>query len=134
MDYDRGLRIGTVADMAEFSITGKQIGAAVGVFTLLGMLWGVSQYFQPKTEAEEEHDVIVMRQVKGDARLAEYDEVGNLENQIRLTRLEIKQIHLTQERRVLDIDEASELDYLDEKLLILEDRLLDLQRDMKTDG
>jgi hypothetical protein len=120
--------------MAEFSITGKQIGAAVGVFTLLGMLWGVSQYFQPKTEAEEEHDVIVMRQVKGDARLAEYDEVGNLENQIRLTRLEIKQIHLTQERRVLDIDEASELDYLDEKLLILEDRLLDLQRDMKTDG
>jgi len=119
---------------AEFSITGKQIGAAVGVCTLLGMLWGVTQYFQPKGEARAEHLEITAEQVAGDTRLAEYDEVGNLENQIRLTRLEIKQIHLTEERRELNSDEASELDYLDEKLLILEDRLLDLQSDMKIDG
>jgi len=120
--------------MAEFSITGKQIGAAVGVFTLLGMLWGVTQYFQPKAEAMAEHLDLQTESKAGDTRLAEYDEVGNLENQIRLTRLEIKQIHLTEERRTLNIDEASELDYLDEKLLILEDRLLDLQSDMKIEG
>lgn len=120
--------------MAEFSITGKHISYVIGVCTLIGIgITGVN-HFQSRAAAVSEHLEIAAEQVAGDTRLAEYDEVGNLENQIRLTRLEIKQIHLTQERRVLLIDESSELEYLDEKLLILESRLLDLQRDMKSDG
>jgi hypothetical protein len=120
--------------MAEFAITGKHISYLLGVGALVGMgITGVN-HFQSRAEALAEHTELLLESKDGDTRVATYDEVGNLENQIRLTRLEIKQIHLTQERRELTIDEASELDYLDEKLLILESRLLDLQRDMKAEA
>ena len=119
---------------AEFAINGKHIAFAVGVCTLIGMAVTAVNHFQSRDEALAEHEALTTASAAGDSRLAEYDEVGNLENQIRLTRLEIKQIHLTQERRELSIDEASELDYLDDKLLILEERLDELQTQMKQSG
>lgn len=120
--------------MAEFAITGKHITYAVGVCTLIGLGVGGVNYFQSRDDAIEEHREMSQQIQEGDTRIAEYDEVGNLENQIRLTRLEIRQIQLTGERRSLTTDEQSDLDYLKDKILILEDRLLELQAAMKKEG
>ena len=104
----------------------KWAGAITGTAAVAAVGWGIYNHFMPRAEAELKHGDLVAAQVDGDAKLAEYDEIGQLETQLSLTRLEIKQLNGTMERRPLTADETTQLDYLGEKLLLIEQRLDDL--------
>lgn len=104
----------------------KWTGAITGLAAVIAIGWGVYNHFMPRAEAESKHFELMAEQVDGDARLAEYDEIGQLETQLSLTRLEIKQLNSTMERRPMTADEQAQLDYLGEKLLLIEQRLEDL--------
>ncbi len=104
----------------------KVAGAITGTAAVLAIGWGIYNHFMPRAEAESKHTELTAAQVDGDAKLAEYDEIGQLETQLSLTRLEIKQLNGTMERRPLTADETTQLDYLGEKLLLIEQRLDDL--------
>ncbi len=111
-------------------ITAKQIITTCSVITGIAGVIAIGvvsyQHFMPRAVAESKHVELVAAQVDGDAKLAEYDEIGQLETQLSLTRLEIKQLNGTMERRPLTADETTQLDYLGEKLLLIEQRLDDL--------
>lgn len=94
-------------------MTGKTIAKAVGVVTLLGFAWGVSQFYQTDLEATTAH-----------SQLAEYTETSQLENALELTILEIGHLLDTIER---DAREENRLQYLNAKRLNIEARLLNLQ-------
>ena len=104
----------------------KWTGSITGIAAVIAIGWGIYNHFMPRAEAESKHFDLVAAQVDGDAKLAEYDEIGQLETQLSLTRLEIKQLNGTMERRSLTADEMTQLDYLAEKLLLIEQRLDDL--------
>lgn len=104
----------------------KWTGSITGIAAVIAIGWGIYNHFMPRAEAESKHVDLVAAQVDGDAKLAEYDEIGQLETQLSLTRLEIKQLNGTMERRLLTADEVTQLDYLGEKLLLIEQRLDDL--------
>lgn len=104
----------------------KWTGSITGIAAVIAIGWGIYNHFMPRAEAESKHVDLVAAQVDGDAKLAEYDEIGQLETQLSLTRLEIKQLNGTMERRLLTADEMTQLDYLGEKLLLIEQRLDDL--------
>ena len=104
----------------------KWTGSITGIAAVIAIGWGIYNHFMPRAEAESKHVDLVAAQVDGDAKLAGYDEIGQLETQLSLTRLEIKQLNGTMERRLLTADEVTQLDYLGEKLLLIEQRLDDL--------
>ncbi len=110
---------------------GAWAGAVTGVVAVVIIGWNVYNHFMPKAEAIASHESLLALQKAGDTRVAEYDEIGFLENQIQLTLLEMKQLGMIAERRPLDIDEETTLDILKDKLSILRGRLQDLQAKMK---
>lgn len=125
--------IGTVAK----AITGV---AAVFALIVTGLL-----FYMPRSAAEAAHEAIVnaamaeaqmYAQAANEARsrLVAYDELGKLETDIQLKELEIKQITGTRERRDLTPDEESDLELAQGGLLLLQQRLRDLQTSMKEDS
>lgn len=112
----------------------KWAGAVTGTAAVLVIGWGIYNHFMPRAEAESKHVDLLAAQVDGDAKLAEYDEIGQLETQRSLTRLEIKQLNGTMERRSLTADEMTQLDYLAEKLLLIEQRLDNLMAQFRAGG
>lgn len=112
-------------------VTAKKIITTCSVITgVAGVIAiGIVSYnhFMPRAEAQMDHVDIQAMMAAGDAKVAEYDEIGNLETQVSLARLEVKQLNGTMERRPLTADETTNLSYLIEKITLLEQRLADLQ-------
>ena len=109
---------------------GKAITVTVSVIALIiaGFL-----YYMPRSTAEAQHANLIAQSEAGDAKLAEYDELGGIETQLELTQLSIKQYNILQEQRELRPDEVTEMAILLEKLSILQRRLLDIQAKIRAE-
>jgi hypothetical protein len=91
----------------------KLISGAVGLATLVAVALGSIAYFQPRSEATEKH-----------LQMTEYSEIAALENELKLTILEIDSILKMGAQNQRD---TNQLEYLNAKRLNLESRLRELQ-------
>ena len=88
-------------------------------------------YYQPRASAEAQHQELMLTVQEARSQLAAYDEIGQLETNIKIKQLEIRQLNATRERRELTPDEETSLELAQATMQLLQERLRDLQAVMR---
>lgn len=118
--------------------------AVVGLVAVGGIITTGLLFYKPRHEAASDHQsireefgsaIIMLAQDTAEARkrVSEYDELGKLETDIDLKKLQIKQFNSISERRPLTADESEELELARDSLSLLQRRLREIQQQMRED-
>ena len=97
------------------------ISGLVGICTLVGVLFKIEGRFESKLEAQETHQALA----QVDLKLGAEREIAELRTELKLIDLELKQLRMTESVRALTEDEIFNREYLRQRRIAVETRLLD---------